>query len=303
MMLTLLIFGPKQPGNDIDVYLAPLVDDLKTLWEVGVKAYDAYAQETFMLKAVLLWTINDFPAYGNLCGCSVKGYKACPICGDNTNSEWLKFGNKVSFGGHRKYLPANHHFRSQMSPFNGQQEFGIAPSPLSGEEILTRVKGIKVSLGKKPLSSNKQKVKVKLGKRKARDGKTVKKKKVVKEAELNTCWKKKSIFFNLPYWKSLHIRHCLDVMHIDKNMCESIIGTLLNIPGKTKDSVAARKDLIEKGVRKGLAPRQGKKKFIYLLPLLHCQRRRNNQCVVRCMDLRDQRDSHQISKTLFLCKI
>ena len=35
MMLTLLISGPKQPGNDIDVYLAPLIDDLKILWEVG----------------------------------------------------------------------------------------------------------------------------------------------------------------------------------------------------------------------------------------------------------------------------
>ena len=31
MMLTLLISGPKQPGNDIDVYLAPLIDDLKEL--------------------------------------------------------------------------------------------------------------------------------------------------------------------------------------------------------------------------------------------------------------------------------
>ncbi|KAL8504378.1 hypothetical protein ACS0TY_022923 [Phlomoides rotata] len=28
MMLTLLIAGPKQPGNDIDVYLAHLIDDL-----------------------------------------------------------------------------------------------------------------------------------------------------------------------------------------------------------------------------------------------------------------------------------
>ncbi|RVW78919.1 hypothetical protein CK203_052337 [Vitis vinifera] len=35
---------PRQPGKDIDVYLAPLVDDLKTLWEVGVKAYDAHQQ-------------------------------------------------------------------------------------------------------------------------------------------------------------------------------------------------------------------------------------------------------------------
>ena len=31
MMLTLLISGPKQLGNDIDVYLAPLVDDLRLL--------------------------------------------------------------------------------------------------------------------------------------------------------------------------------------------------------------------------------------------------------------------------------
>ena len=31
-MLTLLISGPKQPGNDIDVYLRPLIDDLNRLW-------------------------------------------------------------------------------------------------------------------------------------------------------------------------------------------------------------------------------------------------------------------------------
>ncbi|KAL6315678.1 hypothetical protein AAG906_005769 [Vitis piasezkii] len=58
------------PGKDIDVYLAPLVDDLKALWEVGVKAYDAHQREFFTLKAILLWTINDFPAYGNLSGCT-----------------------------------------------------------------------------------------------------------------------------------------------------------------------------------------------------------------------------------------
>ena len=33
MMLTLLILGPKQLENDIDVYLQPLVDDLKVLWK------------------------------------------------------------------------------------------------------------------------------------------------------------------------------------------------------------------------------------------------------------------------------
>ncbi|KAL9674265.1 hypothetical protein QQ045_030535 [Rhodiola kirilowii] len=35
MMLSLLISGPRQPGNDIDVYLAPLIDDLKLLWDEG----------------------------------------------------------------------------------------------------------------------------------------------------------------------------------------------------------------------------------------------------------------------------
>ena len=73
MMLTLLISGPKQPRNDIDVYLAPLIDDLKELWEVSVDAYDANRDKSFNLTVVLLWTINDFPAYGNLSGCTVKG--------------------------------------------------------------------------------------------------------------------------------------------------------------------------------------------------------------------------------------
>ena len=41
------------------------------------------------------------------------------------------------------------------------------------------------------------------------------------------CWKKKSIFFELEYWKYLHVRHNLDVMHIEKNVCKNIIGTLL----------------------------------------------------------------------------
>jgi uncharacterized protein YifN (PemK superfamily) len=29
----------------------------------------------------------------------------------------------------------------------------------------------------------------------------------------------------LPYWKHLDIRHSIDVMHIEKNVCESLLGT------------------------------------------------------------------------------
>ena len=39
------------------------------------------------------------------------------------------------------------------------------------------------------------------------------------------------------------VRHAIDVMHIEKNVCDSLIGTLLNIPGKTKDALQAHKDL------------------------------------------------------------
>jgi len=43
-------------------------------------------------------------------------------------------------------------------------------------------------------------------------------------------------------------------MHVEKNVCDSIIGTLLNIKGKTKDGINAHKDLVEMGVRLELHP-------------------------------------------------
>jgi len=49
-MLTMLISGPKQPRNDIDVYLAPLIDDFNVVWEDGVKDFDAYRHESFTLR-------------------------------------------------------------------------------------------------------------------------------------------------------------------------------------------------------------------------------------------------------------
>ncbi|GJY31184.1 uncharacterized protein Tco_0414679 [Tanacetum coccineum] len=52
----------------------------------------------------------------------------------------------------------------------------------------------------------------------------------------------------------LQVRHCLDVMHIEKNVCDSLIGLLLNISGKTKDGINVRKDMVEMGIRPELAP-------------------------------------------------
>ncbi|CAL2238580.1 unnamed protein product [Prunus armeniaca] len=49
-------------------------------------------------------------------------------------------------------------------------------------------------------------------------------------------------------------------MHIEKNVFNSIIGTLLEIPGKNKDGIAARLDLLNMGVRTDLQPEYGQRR-------------------------------------------
>ncbi|XP_024163941.1 uncharacterized protein LOC112170899 [Rosa chinensis] len=232
MMLTMLISGPKQPENDIDVYLQPLVDDLKVLWDGVERVYDAVRGEYFKLKAILLWTINDFPAYGNLSGSIVKGYNACPICVDQTRPYRLKNSKKMAFMRHRRWLPRHHPYRNQAAAFDNTIEEGKTPTPLTGEEVLTRVQGLNRPFGKKnpppPYKGH--------------------------EDENRPCWKKRSVFFELDYWEHLPVRHNLDVMHIEKNCCDAILGTLLNISGKTKDGAVARLDMVEMGIQTDLKP-------------------------------------------------
>jgi hypothetical protein len=39
-------------------------------------------------------------------------------------------------------------------------------------------------------------------------------------------WKKKSIFWELPYWEVHEVRSAIDVMHVTKNLCVHILGFL-----------------------------------------------------------------------------
>jgi hypothetical protein len=48
-------------------------------------------------------------------------------------------------------------------------------------------------------------------------------------------WKKKSIFWELEYWKTLEVRHSIDVMHVTKNLCVNLLG-FLGVYGMTKDT-------------------------------------------------------------------
>lgn len=73
-IMSLLIPGPKSPRNDIDV---------------------------------VVWTINDFPTYGNLSGWSIKGFLACPTCNKETSYMWLKNGRKTCYMGHHRFLPSD----------------------------------------------------------------------------------------------------------------------------------------------------------------------------------------------------
>ncbi|KAL6191588.1 hypothetical protein ACLB2K_037978 [Fragaria x ananassa] len=136
LMLSLHIPSPKQPGNDIDVYLELLIDDLKELWMNGVEMYDAYKRVTFYLKAILLWTINDFPAYGNVTGLTTKGEFACPVCGPDTCSQWLVLANKTVYLGYRMFLAQNHPFRSKHKWFDGTKERRRRPKIFTGLAVV-----------------------------------------------------------------------------------------------------------------------------------------------------------------------
>ena len=75
-------------------------------------------------------------------------------------------------------------------------------------------------------------------------------------------WNKKSMFFKLSYWSKLLLRHKLDVMHIEKNVCDNLLGTLLNIDGKTKDTSNARLNLEDLNIQKEIHLQRQKTKLI-----------------------------------------
>jgi len=176
-MMSMLIPGPKSPGVNIDVYLQPLIDELHDLWVNGVLTWDEKEKKNFTLHAILLWTINDFPAYAMLSGWSTKGKFACPYCHKHTDYLWLKHGSKHCYLGHRRFQPMNHKWRRNKTSFNNKAETREAPVPLSGDQVLRDYESFQqVTFGKDTR------------KRKQRD-----------EENRWHNWRKKSIFFQLPY--------------------------------------------------------------------------------------------------------
>ncbi|CAL8999749.1 unnamed protein product [Prunus brigantina] len=222
MIMTVLI--TEDPGRSIDVYLRPLVDELKDLWTNGVRTYYKATGKMFTLRAAVMWTVNDFPAYAMVSGWSTKGYMACPVCKENVTSGW--HAGKVCYLGHRRWLSWDHEWREKDKEFDGNTEHRLRPREWSGDEILEQLNRLDFS----PF------------------GKTVTRTRPA--THLN--WTHKSMFFELPYWSKLKLRHNLDVMHVEKNVFDTLVGTILDIEGKTKDTIKAHLDLERMGIRRGL---------------------------------------------------
>ena len=138
IMLSVLIPGPRSVTADhFDQFIAPLVDELLELWTTGVYCMDiaAYKESShFILKAMVVWTIGDFPAYGMLAGCATSGFVGCPICGEGYRSRRSKLLHKNVFCKcARRFLDEDHPMRTDEINF-GEVELRNAPVPVSGQE-------------------------------------------------------------------------------------------------------------------------------------------------------------------------
>jgi hypothetical protein len=100
------------------------------------------------------------------------------------------------------------------------------PPHLTGHEVYEMVKNVHVVLGKR--------------------------KRTVKNNEEDDMWKKQSIFWELSNWKDFDVCNSIYVMHAEKNVCENLVGTLLNMNGKTRDHGHACADMKKMGIRQEL---------------------------------------------------
>ena len=71
-------------------------------------------------------------------------------------------------------------------------------------------------------------------------------------------------------------------MHVEKNVCDSLIGTLLNIKDKTKDDLNTHQDLVVMGICKQLhLMSQGQR--TYLRPACHTLSRNEKTSFCKCL--------------------
>nr|AAX92775.1 transposon protein, putative, CACTA, En/Spm sub-class [Oryza sativa Japonica Group]ABA93319.1 transposon protein, putative, CACTA, En/Spm sub-class [Oryza sativa Japonica Group] len=248
-------------GNDIDVYLRPLIEDLKLLWKKeGVPVWDEEKQEEFNLRALLFVTINDWPALSNLSGQSNKGFMACTHCMDESESMYLKHCRKVVYMGHRRFLAANHPVQKKGKHFEHTADHRTKPKHRSGKTMFAMVKDLKVVFRKGPGSQP-----------------------IESEDGHAAMWRKNSIFWELPYWEFLDVCHAIDVMHLTKNLCVNLLD-FLGVYGKWKDTLEARNDLKHMEQHGDLHPESKEKGSHYLSPASYTLSKAEKESMVECLE-------------------
>jgi len=115
----MIIPGKRAPGNDIDVYLQPLIEELKELRNTSIKTFESYENEVFDMHAFVLWTISDFQSLGTLSGWNTHIRLACPRCNFDTTHKKLLKGGKFCFMSHSRWLDGRHRFRLAHMRFDG----------------------------------------------------------------------------------------------------------------------------------------------------------------------------------------
>ncbi|GJX79796.1 zinc finger, PHD-type containing protein [Tanacetum coccineum] len=138
--------------------------------------------------------------------------------------------SKTAYVSHRRFLKKPHKWRRSLE-FNGETEDGDPPREFNWDQIQAQLARLATRMkGKLP----------------SYEGVKIKRNVLV---ELN--WTKRFIFYELEYWSFLTLKHNLDIMHIETNVLESMLNTLL-MNDKSKDTAKARQDLKRLGIRSGL---------------------------------------------------
>ena len=70
LTFALIVLGRRQVKN-MDVYLQPLIDEFKQLWE-GIRLYNVSRhipmERSFTLYGICAYTMHDYPGLGDCCG-------------------------------------------------------------------------------------------------------------------------------------------------------------------------------------------------------------------------------------------
>jgi hypothetical protein len=119
----MIISRPRQLGNDIDVFLEPLMEDMKILWKKGVKMMDASLKKEFTLKAIIFVAITNYPGLFSLSG-QIKGKSGCVVCIDGTCYTYLSASKKLVYMRHMRFLGKKQRYRdpSMDQFFDNQTE-------------------------------------------------------------------------------------------------------------------------------------------------------------------------------------